>query len=166
MVGKPQAHLRFRAQEFSKTLRVSVGSDFARDPNSKQSTTGLVARVGEWLNDADTTVLPVGRAEYYAVDMGRAVPLMLRSLYADVRIDMECPVETDSSTAGSLSEPVGPSLRRINLHTTFLGTQERVRDGVLLQTTQHAADVATKPGAGPTLQKYRKAVGLMFTSTI
>ena len=36
MVGKPQAHLRFRAQEFSKTLRVSVGSDFARDPNSKQ----------------------------------------------------------------------------------------------------------------------------------
>ena len=41
-----------------------------------------------WLNDADTTALSVGGAEYYAVDMGRAVALMLRSLHADVRIDM------------------------------------------------------------------------------
>ena len=71
LVGKPRAHLRFRRQEFFKTTRVSVHSDFAAAPISMKSTTGLVARVREQMLTSGSTVqsitvLSVGDAEYYA----------------------------------------------------------------------------------------------------
>ena len=84
-----------------------------------------MARVGGHMLESASTVqsikaLSVGEAEYYAVVKGGGVALMLRSLYTHAGVDIECQVESDSSTAGSLSERNGPGLRTKHLHTKFL----------------------------------------------
>ena len=43
LVGKPNAALRFRRQKHVDKITVFVDSDFAGDPISRKSTTGLVA---------------------------------------------------------------------------------------------------------------------------
>ena len=46
LVGKPKAALRFRRQKHVDKITVFVDSDFAGDPVSRKSTTGLVAQIG------------------------------------------------------------------------------------------------------------------------
>ena len=46
LVGKPKAALRFRRQKHVDKITVLVDSDFAGDPVSRKSTTGLVAQIG------------------------------------------------------------------------------------------------------------------------
>ena len=55
VVGKPRARLGIRRQEFSKTIRESVDNDCVGDPNSRTSTPGLVARVGEHTSESGST---------------------------------------------------------------------------------------------------------------
>ena len=45
LVGKPKAALRFRRQKHVDKITVSVASDFAGDPVTRKSTTGLVAQI-------------------------------------------------------------------------------------------------------------------------
>ena len=45
LVGKPKAALRFRRQKRVDKITVFVDSDFAGDPVSRKSTTGLEARL-------------------------------------------------------------------------------------------------------------------------
>ena len=44
LVGKPKAALRYRRQKLVEKITVFVDSDFAGDPVSRNSTTGLVAQ--------------------------------------------------------------------------------------------------------------------------
>ena len=46
LVGKPKATLRYRRQTHVDKITVSVDSNFAGDPVSRKSTTGLVAQIG------------------------------------------------------------------------------------------------------------------------
>ena len=46
LVGKPIAALRFRRQEHADKITVFVDSDFAGDPVSRKSTTGVVVQIG------------------------------------------------------------------------------------------------------------------------
>ena len=46
LVGKPKAALRYRRQKHVDKITVFVDSDFAGDPVSRRSTTGLVAQIG------------------------------------------------------------------------------------------------------------------------
>ena len=46
LVGKPQVALRCRRQKHVDKITVFVDSDFAGDPVSRKSTTGLVAQIG------------------------------------------------------------------------------------------------------------------------
>ena len=63
LVGKPKAALRFRRQKHVYKITVFVDSDFAGDPVSRKSTTGLVAHIGNH-------TVSVGEAEFYAVVKG------------------------------------------------------------------------------------------------
>ena len=78
LVGRPRAALRFRRQEHVDKITVFVDSDFAGDPVSRKSTTGLVAQVGSHTSQAGSTLqsltaLSVGEAEFYAVVKGSQV---------------------------------------------------------------------------------------------
>ena len=82
LAGKPNAALRFRRQK----ITALVDSDFAGDPVSRKSTTGLVAQIGNHTAKSGSTLqsltaLSVGEAEFYAVVKGGQVGLSLRSMY-------------------------------------------------------------------------------------
>ena len=68
---------RLRRQEHVDKIRVIVDSDFAGDPVSRKSTTGLVAQIGSHTVKSGSTLqsltaLSVGEAEFYAVVKGRS----------------------------------------------------------------------------------------------
>ena len=70
LVGKPKEAQRFRRQKHVDKITVFVDSDFAGDPVSRKSTTGLVAQIGnDTVKSGSTlqslTALSVGEAEFY-----------------------------------------------------------------------------------------------------
>ena len=56
LVGKPKAALRYRRQKHVDKITVFVDSDFAGDPVSMKSTTGLVAQIGNHTVKAGSTL--------------------------------------------------------------------------------------------------------------
>ena len=81
-----------------------MDSDFAGDPVSRKSTTGLVAQIcNHTVKSGSTlqslTALSVGEAEFNAVVKGGQVGLSLRSMYQDQGIPMKIEIQSDSSTA-------------------------------------------------------------------
>ena len=72
------AALKFRKQKHVDKITVFVDSDFAGDPVSRNSTTGLVAQIGNHTVKSGSTLrsltaLSVGEAEFYAVVKGGQV---------------------------------------------------------------------------------------------
>ena len=69
LVGKPKAALRLQRQKHVDKVTVFVDSDFAVDPVSRKSTTGLVAQIGNHTVKSGSTLqrsttLSVGEAEF------------------------------------------------------------------------------------------------------
>ena len=72
LVEKPKAALRYRRQKHVDKITVSVDRDFAGDPVSRKSTTGLVAQIGNHIVKSGSTLqsltaLSAGGADFYAV---------------------------------------------------------------------------------------------------
>ena len=75
LLEKPKAALRLRRQKHADKITVFVDSDFAGEPVLSESTTGLVARIGNHTVKSGTTLqsltaLSVGEAEFHAVVEG------------------------------------------------------------------------------------------------
>ena len=171
LVGKPKAALRFRRQEHVDNITVFVDSDFAGDPVSRKSTTGLVAQIGNHTVKSGSTLqsltaLSTGEAEFYAVVKGDQVGLSLRSLYQDLRTPMKVEIQSDSWTANSLTDRLGAAQRTKHTDTLYFWKQERVQDGDLsiqkVPTAKNCADVGTKPVSASVLQQHCKFVRLVF----
>ena len=82
LVVKPKAALKFRRQKHVDKITVFVDSDFAGDPVSRKSTTGLEAQIGNHTVKSGSalqslTALSVGEAEFYTVVKGGQVGLSL-----------------------------------------------------------------------------------------
>ena len=113
--AKHLAQTMSEPREFQKhvdKITVFVDSDFAGDPVSRKSTTGLVAQIGNHTVKSGSTLqrftaLSVGEAEFYAVVKGGQVGLSLRSMYQDLGIPMKIEIQSDSSTANSLTGRLG-----------------------------------------------------------
>ena len=152
-MGKPEAPLRFRREEHVDKITVFVDSDFAGDPVSRKSTAGLVSQIGNHtVNSGSTlqslTALSVGEVEFYAVVKGGQVGLSLRSMYQDLGIPMKIEIQSDSSTANSLTDRLGAGQRTKHIDTRYFWIQERVQDGDLsikkVLTAKKCADVGMK----------------------
>ena len=105
-----------------------MDSDFAGDPVSRKSTTGLVAQIGNHTAKSGSTLqrltaLSVGEAEFYAVVKGGQVGLALRSIYQDLGIPMKVEKQSDSSTANSLPDRLGTGQRTKHTETRYLWIQ-------------------------------------------
>ena len=170
LVGKPKAALRFRRQKYADKSTVFVDSDFAGDPVSRKSTTGLVAQIGNPTVKSGSalqslTSLSVGEAEFYAVVKGGQVGLSLRSMYQDMGIPMKIEIQNDSSTANSLTDRLGAGQRTKHIDTRCFWIQERVQDGDLsikkVPMAKNCADVGTKPVSASVLQEHCKFAGLV-----
>ena len=157
-MGKPKAALRYRRQKHVDKITVFVDSDFAGDfagdPVSRKSTTGLVAQIGNHTVKSGSTLqsltaLGVGEAEFYAVVKGGQLGLSLRSIFQDLGIPTKIETQSDSSTANSLTDRLEAGQRTKHIDTRYFRIQERVRDGDLsikkVPTAKNCADVGTKP---------------------
>ena len=164
LVVKPTVALRFRRQEHADKITVLVDSDFAGDPVSRKSTTGLVAQIGNYTARSGSTLqsltaLSVGQAEFYAVVKGGQVGQALRSIHQDLGIPMKVEIQSDSSTATSLTDRSKP------IDTRYFGVQERVQHGDLsimkVPSAKNCADVGTKPVSASVPQQHCKFAGLV-----
>ena len=174
LVGKPKAALRFRRQKHVDKITVFVDSDFAGDPVSRKSTTGLVAQIGLTLIGNHTvkpgstlqslTALSVGEAEFYEEVKGGQVGASLRSIHKDLGTPMKIEVQSSSSTANSLTDRLGAGRRMKHMDTRYFWVQERVQDGDLsikkVPTAKNYADVGTMLVSASVLQQQCQFAGL------
>ena len=82
VVGKPKAALRFRRQKHIDKITVFLDSDFSGDTVWRESTSGLVAQIGNHTGKSGSTLqsltaLSVGESEFYAVVKGGQVGISL-----------------------------------------------------------------------------------------
>ena len=170
LVGKPKAALRLRRQKHVYKITVFVDSVFAGDPVSRKSTTGLVAQIGNHTVKSGSTLqsltaLSVGEAEFFAVVKGGQVGLSLRSTNQDLGIPMKIEIQSDSSTAISLTDRLGAGQRTKHTDTRYFWIQERVQDGDLsvkkVLSSKNCADVGTKPVSASVPQQHCKFAGLV-----
>ena len=112
------------------------------------------------------TALSVGEAEFCAVVKGCQVGLSLICVYMDLGIQMKVELRSDSSTANSMTDRLGPRPRTKHIDTRFFGVQERAQDGDLSMkkflTATNCADVGTKPVSASEQQQHCKFEGLVF----
>ena len=102
------------------------------------------------------TALGVGEAEFYALLKGGQVGLSLRSLYQDLGIPMKIEIQSDSSTANSLTDRLGAGQRTKHIDTRYfwLQNETKTETSVLIRrlTAKNCADVGTKPVSDSVLQ--------------
>ena len=170
-VGKPRNTLRFRRQEHLRKITVFVESDFAGDPVLRKSTTGLVAQIGKHTVKSGSilqslTALTAGETEFHAVVKGGQVGLSLRSIHSDLGILMKVEIQSDSSTANSLTDRFRAGPRTKHTDTRYFWIQERVQDGDLsikkVLASKNCVDVGTMPFSAFVLQRHCKCAGLVF----
>ena len=79
---------------------------------------------------------------------------------------MKIEIQSDSSTAISLTDRLGAGQRTKHIDTRYFWIQERVQDGDLsikkVLTAKNCADVGTKPISASVLQQHCKFAGLVF----
>ena len=79
---------------------------------------------------------------------------------------MKVEIQSDSSTANSLTDRLGAGQRTKHIDTRYLWVEERVQDGGLsikkALTAKNCADVGTKPVSTSALQQHCKFAGLVF----
>ena len=109
-----------------------MDSDFAGDPVSRKSTSGLAAQIGNHSVKSGSTLqsltaLSVGEAEFYAVVKRCQIALSLRFMYMDLEVPMKVEIPSDSSTSNSLTDRLGAGPRTKHIDTRFLGTRTSSR---------------------------------------
>ena len=149
-----------------------MDSDFAGDPVSRKSTTGLVARIGNHTVKSGSTLqswtaLSVGEAEFHALVRGGQGGLALGSMYQDRGIPMKVEIQSDSSTANSLTDRLGAGQRTKHIDTRYFWIQEGVQDGDLSiknLAAKSCADLGTKPVSASVLQTLQVCrIGTLLT---
>ena len=99
------------------------------------------------------------------MEKGGQVALSLRSKNQDLGMPLKVGIQSDSSTANSLTDRLGAGPRTKHIDTRCCWIQERVQDGDLsikkVPTAKNCADVGTKPVSASVLQ-HCKFAGLGF----
>ena len=98
---------------------------------------------------------------------GGQVGLSLRSMYQDLGIPTKIEIQSDSSTADSLTDRLGAGQRTKHMDTRYFWIRERVQDGDLsikkVPTSKNCADAGAKPVSASVLQQQHcKFAGLVF----
>ena len=96
---------------------------------------------------------------------GGQVGLSLRSIYQDLGISMKIEIQSDSSTATSLTDRLGAGQRTKHTDPRYFWIQERVPHGDLsiqrVCTAKSCKHVGTKPVSASVLQQHCKFAGLV-----
>ena len=97
---------------------------------------------------------------------GCQVGLSLRSVYQDLGDPVKIEIQSDNSTANSLTHRLGAGQRTKHIDTRYFWIQERVQDEDLSikkgLTAKNCADVGTKQVSVSVPQQHCKFAGLVF----
>ena len=95
---------------------------------------------------------------------GDRVVVSLKHTYMDLGIPMKVGIQSDSSTAKSLTDRLGARPRTKHIDTRHFWVQERVQDGDLsikkVPSAKNCAEVGTKPVSASVLLQHCKFAGL------
>ena len=169
LLHRPTVAVRFWQQAFCSTITCMVDSDHAADRMTRKSTTGMVVRLGahtiKSTSNLQTSVgLNVSEAEYYALVHGAAHGLGLRSYFADLGLEMDVVIQSDSNAARAFASRRGLGKQR-HVMTRYLWLQERVRckhlQIVKIHTDDNCSDILTKSVSHGTLEKHMKSMGFL-----
>ena len=92
--------------------------------------------------------------------------LSLRYTYQDLGSPMKIEIQSDSSTANSVTDRLGAGQRTKHIDTRYFWIQERGQDEDLstkkVPTAKNCADVGTKSVSTSELQQHYKFAGFVF----
>ena len=142
----------FEWQEMPRDLVVETDADFAGCGKTRKSTSGGVVFFGSspirsYSSNQAVIALSTGESEFYGMLKGSSQAIGLRSLFADIGIEIGIRLCTDSSAGKALAEKKGLG-RAKHLHTQYLWLQDRVASKDLkvfkICTDVNRADIFTK----------------------
>ena len=118
-----------------------------------------------WSSTQAIIALSSGEAEYYGVVKAASIGLGVRSMFADLGINMNIEVLTDATAAKGIATRKGlGKVRHMAVH--YLWVQERVAQGDLKLSKvwgkENPADLLTKYLDFQSIQKFANLVGLEY----
>jgi len=163
----PRLQQYLKPQGKTKYLDVWVDTDFAGCLKTRKSTSGGVVMFGQhiiktWSSTQTTIALSSGEAEYYGMVKGAAVAMGIKSMFADLGVEVKIRVRTDASAAKGIASRRGlGKVRHIEVNQLWL--QEKVGDGTIeimkVKGEVNPADAMTKPLDGTGTKKHLELTG-------
>ena len=147
--------LRLSEKHSSLDVHTYVDSDWAGDPDSRRSTSGVATyllgvNLQSHSRTQQTIALSSGEAELYAIGAGAADSLFIRSLLLEACLipRVHLFVHTDSTAGKSMASRYGTSRKTRHVQLRHLFVQELVTSGVItirkVLGTLNNADILTK----------------------
>ena len=147
-------------------------SDWAGCTATRKSTSGVLCSVlGSTIctisRTQQTLALSSGEAELYALGLGIAESLFLRSLILEANLATTCKttIFTDSTAGKSMATRFGTTRKTKHIELRYLYMQELVTSGLVIIKkalgTNNPADILTKYVSKDVLHKHLNAVGIL-----
>ena len=163
--------LRLSEKHSSLDVHTYVDSDWAGDPDSRRSTSGVATyllgvNLQSHSRTQQTIALSSGEAELYAIGAGAADSLFIRSLLLEACLipRVHLFVHTDSTAGKSMASRYGTSRKTRHVQLRHLFVQELVTSGMItirkVLGTLKNADILTKYVNKETLARHVATFGL------
>ena len=152
LLGRPRYVIKFVAQKDVCAINAYGDSDFAADVKTRKSTSGGLVCLGDhvvksWSSSQSIIALSTGEAELYALNKAAATAMGLKSLLADLGVDLEIKVFTDATTGKAMATRRGlGKVRHIAVNELWI--HEKIHDGNIkvmkIKNKFNPADLMTK----------------------
>ena len=165
--GRERMISKLEYQKCDWQINAWVDTDYAGCAETRKSTSGGLLRLGKhtmkaWSNTQSVIALSSGEAEYYGLVKGASQAMGLRSLAADLGIDLSICLKTDSSAAKGIASRNGLGKVR-HVEVAQLWVQEKVRNGEISQEKvdgkDNLADALTKYLGREDLERHIRLTG-------
>ena len=171
-VQQLRPNVKLSTQHKGIDINCFVDSDWAGDPDSRKSTSGvslfvLGVNITSHSRTQQSVALSSGEAELYAIGSGVADSLFVRSLVMESRLFSKANicVFTDSTAGKSMAGRFGTSRKTKHVELRYLYVQELVQSGLIrlrkVLGTLNPADILTKYVSKDTLYRHLGTFGLI-----
>ena len=153
------------------TVTCHTDSDWAGCTSTRKSTSGVLcsvlgATISALSRTQQTLALSSGEAELYALGLGVAESLFIKSLVLEAGFATSCNITlfTDSSAGKSMSNRWGTIRKTKHIELRFLFVQELITSGIItvrkILGTLNPADILTKYVSKDTLERHLSNAGV------
>jgi hypothetical protein len=159
--------LEYKYQELPKKVLIWSDTDFAGCGRTRKSTSGGAVMLGSqclktYSQTQDTIPLSSGESEFYGIVKAATMGVGIKSLFGDLGSQIEVHVNTDSSTARSISSRRrARRVRRVEVRELWVREKVRRRELSIIKVIgeDNSADGLTKHVDRSRLEKYMSEYG-------